>query len=270
MNILVCVKQVPDTDAVKIDPITHTLIRDSAPAIMNPFDALAFETALLLKDKQPECTEVTLLCMGPEAAKSMLREGLAAGADHAYLISGKFAAGSDTLATSYILSRAVLYVEQTKGMRFDIIFTGKHAIDGETAHVGPQLAEHLGYGQITSAIALEVNGTVLQVTQETETSINKFEADLPCVVTVAKAEKPLRNSTLKRRMAVNSMDIAVIDQNALGSLLDLSRCGLDGSPTMVQASFSPETNKDCLLINEASEVASARRLVAVLSDADMI
>ena len=134
MKILVCVKQVPDTTEIKIDPVTNTLIRAGVPSIVNPFDAYALEIAARIKDENPD-TEITLLSMGPDQAKDALRECLAVGADKAYLCSDRKFGGSDTLATSYILASAIEAIEAKEG-RFDIIFGGKQAIDGDTGQVG--------------------------------------------------------------------------------------------------------------------------------------
>ena len=204
--------------------------------------------------------------MGAEPAKRILKKGLSVGADRAFLVSGRFAAGSDTLATSYILSRAVRYIEQTHNARFDLILTGKHSTDGDTAQVGPQLAEHLGYGQITRAIALAAQTTTVTAKQEIEGGYALLEADLPCVVTIAKTEKPLRAPT----PGVNRAEIVVIDREALGQMLDLSRCGLDGSPTVVQKTFVPEAKKSAAIIKEATNADAAKKLVALLCDANFI
>ncbi len=266
MNILVCVKQVPLAAEVKFDPVTHTMCRDNVPAILNPADALALETALTLKDQSPG-VGVTLLCMGAEPAKRILKKGLSVGADHAFLVSGRFAAGSDTLATSYILSRAVGYIEQTQNTRFDLILTGKQSTDGDTAQVGPQLAEHLGYGQITRAVAVTAKPAAVMVRQQAEGGgYALLEADLPCVVTVAKAERPLRSPTPGGSRA----EIVVLDQETLGEWLDLSRCGLGGSPTVVQKTFVPESKKSAAFIKADTDADAAKKLVAILCDANII
>ena len=145
MEILVCVKQVPDTAEVKIDPEKHTVIRAGVPNIFNPFDQNALEAALQLKDSQ-EGVRVTLLSMGPNQAEEVLREGLAMGADDAYLLTDRKLGGSDTLATGYALAQAVKKVAELQGVeQFDIILCGKQAIDGDTAQVGPQIATELGF-----------------------------------------------------------------------------------------------------------------------------
>ena len=165
MNILVCVKQVPDTTEIKIDPVKNTLIRDGVPSIVNPFDGYALEAAARIKDKNPD-TKIVVLSMGPPQATAALKECLAIAADKAYLVSGRTFGGSDTLATSYILYNAVKKVEELEGAKFDAIFCGKQAIDGDTAQVGPELAEHLGYPQVTYGLEAEVDGDMLKVKKE--------------------------------------------------------------------------------------------------------
>ena len=162
MRILVCVKQVPDTAEIKIDPVTNTLIRAGVPSIVNPFDACALEVAARIKDADPS-TEITLLSMGPDQAKDALRECLAVGGDKAYLCSDRKFGGSDTLATSYILSRAIAAVEAKTGEKFDLIFCGKQAIDGDTAQVGPEIAEHMDLPHVTLATAVEMADGKLHV-----------------------------------------------------------------------------------------------------------
>ena len=134
---LVCVKQVPDTTEIKIDPVKNTLIRDGVPSILNPFDGYALEAAARIKDKNPD-SKIVVVTMGPMQAQTMLKECLSIAADKAYLVSSRAFGGSDTLATSYILSQAIQEIEKTEG-KFDIIFCGKQAIDGDTeigrAHV---------------------------------------------------------------------------------------------------------------------------------------
>ena len=138
MNILVCVKQVPDTTQIKIDPVKHTLIREGVPAILNPFDGYALEAAARIKDKNPD-TKIVVVTMGPPQAVAVLKECVAIAADKGYLVTGRTFGGSDTLATSYILSHAIKKIEETEGA-FDAIFCGKQAIDGDTAQVGPEIA----------------------------------------------------------------------------------------------------------------------------------
>ena len=152
MNILVCIKQVPDTTIIKIDPETNTLMREGVPAIVSPFDAYALEAAARIKDKYKD-TKIVVLSMGPEQALAALKECLSVGGDKAYLVSDRACGGSDTLATGYILSKAKEKVEELEGIKFDMLMFGKQAIDGDTAQVGPQVAEDLDIPQVTSALS---------------------------------------------------------------------------------------------------------------------
>ena len=151
MNIVVCIKQVPDTTEIKIDPVKNTLIRTGVPSIMNPFDKNALETGLSLKDRYGG--KVTVISMGPPQAKAVLREALAMGADEAYLVTDRAFGGSDTYATSYILSQAI-----KKLGAYDVILGGKQAIDGDTGQTAPSIAEHLGATRLTYVLSLKVEG----------------------------------------------------------------------------------------------------------------
>ena len=186
MEILVCVKQVPDTAEVKIDPVKHTVIRAGVPNIFNPFDQNALEAALQMKDADKD-VKITLLSMGPDQAKDVLREGLAMGADDAYLLSDRKLGGSDTLATGYALAQAIKKVAADKGIeQFDIILCGKQAIDGDTAQVGPQIACELGIPQITYARDIKVEGNKVTVQQENEEGYIVTEANFPVLITAVK------------------------------------------------------------------------------------
>ena len=177
MKIIVCIKQVPNTTEIKIDPVTNTLKRDGVPSIINPDDKTAIEAALQLKDK---CgAEVTVITMGPPQAEKALREALAMGADNAYLLTDRAFAGSDTLATSTIIAAAV------KKLGADIVFCGRQAIDGDTAQVGPQIAEHLGIPQITYAAAIdydEAKGALI-VKRQFEDRYQTLSVKGQCLVT---------------------------------------------------------------------------------------
>ncbi|MDE7034912.1 MAG: electron transfer flavoprotein subunit beta/FixA family protein, partial [Eubacteriales bacterium] len=184
MNILVCVKQVPDTTEIKIDPVKNTLIREGVPSIVNPFDGYALEAAARIRDKNPD-TRIVVVSMGPEQAKNALKECLAIAADKAYLVSGREFGGSDTLATSYILSETIREIERREGP-FDAIFCGKQAIDGDTAQVGPEIAEHLGYPQVTYGLEAELDGGALKIKKETEDGAEIVAVNMPCLVTFTK------------------------------------------------------------------------------------
>lgn len=267
MNILVCVKQVPDTTEIKIDPVTNTLIRNGVPSIVNPFDGYALEAAARIKDKHPD-TRIIVLSMGPEQAKNALKECLGIAADKAYLISGRAFGGSDTLATSYILSCAIKKVAELEG-GFDAIFCGKQAIDGDTAQVGPEIAEHLGLPQVTYALEAELTDNRLTILKECEDANQKIAVSLPCLVTFTKPSFDPRYPTIKRKLAANRAEIPVLGEDAFPDI-DKTRIGLKGSPTHVKKSFVPPRKQGGVMIKEESNTASAQKLVAMLSEAHLI
>ena len=267
MNILVCVKQVPDTTEIKIDPVKNTLIRDGVPAIVNPFDAFALEAAARIKDKNPD-TKIVVASMGPENAKNALKECLAIAADKAYLVSGRAFGGSDTLATSYILYNAVKKIEETEG-KFDAIFCGKQAIDGDTAQVGPELAEHLGYPQVTCGLECELKEDKLEVLKEGQDCNQVIGIRMPCVVTYTKPSFDPRYPTIKRKMAANRAEIPTLGEDAFTEI-DKTRIGLKGSPTHVKKSFVPQRKSGGTIIKEETVEASAAKLIQVLSDTHVI
>ena len=266
MNVLVCVKQVPDTTEIRIDPVTNTLIRSGVPSIVNPFDGYALEAAARIKDRDPDA-KIVVLSMGPEQAKAALRECLAIAADKAYLVSDRAFGGSDTLATSYILSETIRKVEELEG-RFDAIFCGKQAIDGDTAQVGPEIAEHLNYPQVTYALEAEAEGERLKVKKEVEEGAEIIGISMPCVVTFTKPAWDPRYPTIKRKMAANRAEIPTLTADL--PAIDLTRAGLKGSPTKVKKTFVPQKKTGGVKIREASNEDSARKLFQLLSDSNVI
>ena len=267
MNILVCVKQVPDTTEIKIDPVKNTLIREGVPSIVNPFDGYALEAAARIKDKDPD-TKIVVVSMGPEQAKNALKECLAIAADKAYLVSGRAFGGSDTLATSYILSNAVKKLEEMEGT-FDAIFCGKQAIDGDTAQVGPELAEHLDYPQVTYGLEAEVDGDRLKVKKEVEDGAEIIGIRMPCVVTFTKPAWDPRYPTVKRKLAANRADIPTLGEDAFPEI-DTTRIGLKGSPTHVKKTFVPQKKTGGIKIKEETAAESAAKLFQLLNDANII
>ena len=271
MNILVCIKQVPDTTEIKIDPVKNTLIRDGVPSILNPFDGYALEAAARLKDKDPDI-KIVVVTMGPPQANAVLKEALGIAADKAYLLTGRAFGGSDTLATSYIISQAIQKIEETEG-KFDAIFCGKQAIDGDTAQVGPEIAEHLGLPQVTYGLECEKteDGKGLRVIQEGDEGKPIIEIGFPCLVTFTKPSFDPRYPTIKRKLAANKAQIPVIgDSEEEFPNMDRTKIGLKGSPTHVKKSFVPERKKGGMIIAEETVEDSAVKLAALLNDAHII
>lgn len=268
MNMLVCIKQVPDTTEIKINPETNTLIRDGVPSIVNPFDAYALECAAKLKDANPG-SKIVVVSMGPEQAKAALKECLSVGGDKAYLVSGREFGGSDTLATGYALAQAIKKIEELEGIKFDVLFAGKQAIDGDTAQVGPQIAENLDIAQVTYAFEAwaQENGT-LKVKKEEEEGFEMLELPLPCMVTVTKPNYEPRYPTIKSKMAANKAQITVL--SAQDFELDLGQVGLKNSPTRVKKTFTPPRKTGGVKIKEETNEESAKKLFEMLRDKNII
>lgn len=229
MNIVVCIKQVPDTTEIKLDPVKGTLIRDGVPSIMNPDDKGGLEFALRLKDKFG--ANVTVITMGPPQAEAILREAYAMGVDRAILLSDRKFGGADTLATSRTIAAAL------RKLDYDLIVTGRQAIDGDTAQVGPQIAEHLGLPQVTYAEELEYDGKDnFTVRKADEDGYQIVEVDAPCLVTaLASGVKPRYMSV---RGIVEAYDKPVEVWNFDSVEVDPDTIGLNGSPTRVAKSFA--------------------------------
>ena len=262
MEILVCVKQVPDTAEVKIDPEKHTVLRAGVPNIFNPFDQNALEAALQLKDSQG--ARVTLLSMGPPQAEDVLREGLAMGADDAYLLTDRKVGGSDTLATGYCLAQAVKKVAELQGIeQFDVVLCGKQAIDGDTAQVGPQIATELGIPQITYAAEINVDGTTVRVKQQNEEGYIVTEAQFPVLITAVKELNEPRFPTIRGTMKAKKREIPHLSADDIK--VDETKIGLKGSPTMVRKIFTPPQRTQGLVIKEEDPNAAVSVLMEKLT-----
>jgi len=222
--------------------------------------------AARIKDVTPGCKIVTL-SMGPEQAKAALKECLAVGSDKAYLLSDRAFSGSDTLATSYIISRAIAKIEELEG-KFDIIFCGKQAIDGDTAQVGPEIAEHLDYPQVTYAVEVTVSDGSVKVKRETENGYEIIGTKMPCLITVTKPAFEPRYPSIKSKLAANRAEIPTL--TSADFEIDLSLAGLKGSPTKVKKTFTPPRKTGGVIISEDSPEASALELLQLLSDANII
>lgn len=262
MEIVVCVKQVPDTTEVKIDPVTNTLIRQGVPSIVNPFDRNAVEAALQMKEKYGG--KVTVISMGPPQAQDALKECLAMGADAAILISDRAFGGADTLATSYTLAAAI-----RKLGKVDVIFCGKQAIDGDTAQVGPELAEHLGIAQLTYVSKLEMEGNTVRVEREHDDGYETIEVNLPVLISVIKSsEYEPRLPSVRSTMKANRTQIPV--WTAVDVAADDMKIGLKGSPTKVNKIFSPVRRTQGVLIQQGSARENVAELLQKLTEAKII
>ena len=230
MNIVVCIKQVPDTTEIKINPVTGTLIRDGVPSIMNPDDKGGLEMALRLKDQYG--AHVTVITMGPPQADQILREAFAMGVDRAILLTDRKFAGADTLATSNALAGALRTLE------WDLIITGRQAIDGDTAQVGPQTAEHLDIPQVSYVCGLEVEkgGKALRVTRETEDGVQILEAQMPCLLTVLSSAVKPRYMSAPGIVEAYNKNVEIWSADKID--VDESKLGLKGSPTKVLKAFT--------------------------------
>jgi len=248
MNIIVCIKQVPDTTNVRIDPETNTLVRSGVQSIVNPFDMYAIEEAIRLKEKFGGM--VTVVTMGPPQAEEALREAISLGADEAVLVSDRAFAGSDTWATSYTLSKAVRKIG-----KFDLVVCGKQAIDGDTAQVGPGVAAFLDIPQITFVKKIEdIKDSFIRAERMTEEGYDIIESPLPCLITVVKEINEPRLPSLKGKMRAKKAEIPVWGADDIGC--EASGIGLEGSPTRVLKVFSPPPRKGGqILSGEPHEIA---------------
>ncbi len=230
MNIVVCIKQVPDTNEVKLNPETGTLIREGVPSIINPDDKAGLEAALTLKDQLG--AKVTVLTMGPPQAELALREALAMGADEAILVTDRAFGGADTWATSSTIAGAI------RNLPFDLIITGRQAIDGDTAQVGPQIAEHLGLANISYAENIQVDGDSVVVKRQFEDRHHILKTKMPCLITALSEMNSPRYMTpggifdAYREKQIQTWTLADLPK------LDQSNIGLKGSPTRVFKSFT--------------------------------
>lgn len=260
MNIIVCVKQVPDTTEIKIDPVKGTLIREGVPSIMNPDDKGGLELALRLKDQFG--AHVTVISMGPPQADVILREAFAMGADRAILLSDRKFAGADTLATSYALSGAC------RTLDYDIIIAGRQAIDGDTAQVGPELAEHLGLPQITYvADAKKLDNGNLLVHKENEDSVQVLEVEGKCVLTVLASAFDARYMSVSGIVEAYNKEVEVWSADKID--VEEEKLGLKGSPTKVFQSF-PKAMKAPGEVHEVSDEEAVELIVNKLKEKHII
>ena len=260
-----CIKQVPDTDKIKIDENTNTLIRDGVDSIVNPLDMYALEAAARIRDEYPD-TKIVVASMGVMSAEKALRECLAVAADKAYLINDKSFGGSDTFATAYILYNAICVIEKSEG-RFDAIFCGRQAIDGDTGQVGGELAENLKYHQMTNVLTAKLlsddDFRKLRVIQERDNGKIIAEVKCPCLITFTKSDMSIRSVSLKSKLVARKKEISVIKKDTMTEL-NTKYIGLLGSPTRVKKTYTPRKRKNTTVIDAKDAKQATHKLIEML------
>lgn len=272
MKIAVCLKQVPDTTEIKIDPVKNTLIRKGVPSIMNPYDRHALEMALRLKDQLG--AEVVAMTMGPSQADAILEEAYALGADEVFLVSDRKFGGSDTFATSYILCAAISHLGP-----FDVVLGGKQAIDGDTGQTISSLAQHMNCACVSQVLDLQVEdasdrdgaGAPMRATvkRKTDEGIEVLEAQLPLVCTVMKESNKPRYASIQSTIDALAHEPQRIAFDDIKIYLDEAKIGLKGSPTRVQKSFVPERCTEGVFI-EGTPKEKAHELARALVEAKLL
>jgi electron transfer flavoprotein alpha/beta subunit len=263
LHAIVCIKQVPDTTEVKIDPERGTLIREGVPSIVNPFDTYAIEEALQLRERFGGT--VTVISMGPPQAQEALKEAVAMGCDEAILVSDRAFAGSDTWATAYTLAQTIRRLGE-----FDVILCGKQAIDGDTGQVGPGVARQLGINQLTYVFKvqeIDLDSGHIRVERLLEEGREVVESKLPALLTVVKDINQPRYPTFKGIRRASRMEIPVWTAADLDGA-DTNLFGLDGSPTRVVKVFSPppRAGKVELIEGDSPAEAAATLVSRVLAE----
>jgi electron transfer flavoprotein beta subunit len=257
VNILVCIKQVPDTQKVKIDPERGTLIRKGVPSITNPLDEGALEFAFEIREMMGGT--VSVLTMGIPDSECILRDALSLGADRAYLLTGSQFAGADTLATSYALSRAIEKIGP-----FDLLLFGKQAVDGDTAQVGPEVSGQLEIPLITFVQGIvEIKQDCITVERMIDCGREIVWADFPALLTITKAKQRMRMPTLSTIMGSMELTVERLGADEIGA--DIARCGLKGSPTRVKKIFSPVAHREVVFLGDSIE-ESTSHAVRILNE----
>ncbi|MBK1665575.1 nitrogen fixation protein FixA [Rhodospirillum rubrum] len=262
MHIVVCIKQVPDSAQIRVHPVTNTIMRQGVPTIINPYDLFALEEALRLRDKMGG--KVTVLTMGPPMADESLRKALGLGADAAVLLTDRFFAGSDTLATSYALAAGIRKIGEEEPV--DIVFTGKQTIDGDTAQVGPGIAKRLGLNQLTYVAAirsLDLENRSIVVERRAEGGVQVLSTGLPCLITMLEGTNSLRRGAMDDMFRASRATIATWSAQQAG-VDDIALCGLRGSPTVVKKVFAPQPRKEKAKMVETAGKSEAEIAQATL------
>lgn len=240
MNILVCIKQVPGTNKVEVDEQTGVLKRSGIESKMNPYDLYALETALRIKEKVGG--RITVISMGPPQAGAIIREAYMMGVDEGYLLSDRAFAGADVLATSHTLSQGIKTIGE-----FDLIICGKQTTDGDTAQVGPAIAEHLDIPHVAWVSKInEVNDRGIVVEQDLAESVEIIQLHYPCLITVEKDIVQPRLPSYKKKLETRDKPVKILSLKDFSDQ-DENKYGLLGSPTRVEKVFPPETNSERIL-----------------------
>ena len=251
MHIVVCIKQVPDSAQIRVHPVTNTIMRQGVPTIINPYDLYSLEEALRLRDQLGG--KVTVLTMGPPMADQALRKALSIGADAAVLLSDRFFAGSDTLATSFALASAIAKLSESEPV--DMVFCGKQTIDGDTAQVGPGIAKRLELNQLTyveKIRAVDLQSRKITAERRAEGGVQVLTTALPCMVTMLEHTNIVRRGSMADMLRAGRTEITTWNAAAAG-ITEIGLCGLKGSPTVVKKVFAPQPRKEKAKQIEAGE-----------------
>lgn len=251
MHIVVCIKQVPDSAQIRVHPVTNTIMRQGVPTIINPYDLYSLEEALRLRDQLGG--KVTVLTMGPPMADQALRKALSIGANAAVLLSDRFFAGSDTLATSFALASAIAKLGESEPV--DMVFCGKQTIDGDTAQVGPGIAKRLELNQLTyveKIRAVDLQSRKITAERRAEGGVQVLTTALPCMVTMLEHTNTVRRGTMADMLRAGRTEITTWNAAAAG-ITEIGLCGLKGSPTVVKKVFAPQPRKEKAKQIEAGE-----------------
>jgi electron transfer flavoprotein beta subunit len=265
MHIIVCIKQVPDSAQIRVHPVTNTIMRQGVPTIINPYDLFALEEALRLRDKHGG--EITCVTMGPPMADNALRKCLTYGADRAVLLTDRFFAGSDTLATSYALALLIKKVAENWGEP-DLVFCGKQTIDGDTAQVGPGIAKRLKLLQLTYVAKIEefdLEKREITIHRRAEGGIQVLKTKLPCLVTMLEGTNEIRRGTMADALRAARSEIITWNAATAG-ITELAFCGLKGSPTIVKKVYAPSARAEKAVQIEVADKSMEQICDALLGE----
>jgi electron transfer flavoprotein beta subunit len=263
MHFVVCIKQVPDSAQIRVHPVTNTIMRQGVPTIINPYDLFAIEEALRLRDKLGG--EITVLTMGPQTAEEGLRKALTYGVDRAVLLTDRFFAGSDTLATTYALATAIKKIGEVYGAP-DIVFTGKQTIDGDTAQVGPGIAKRLDLRQLTyvaGIASVDTEQRTIDIQRRSEGGVQVLRTRLPCLITMLEGTNEIRRGSMADVLRAARATIVKWSARDAG-IEDTSKCGLKGSPTIVKKVFAPSPRATKAAFVEMEDLPPAEALIEAI------